>query len=233
MRSTPDTATVISPTLPLRLRSEHDADQIMVRIEREAIERHCAQHLGHELRAPLEFQVGMALRAGGGASWRGLIGYLVSELDRETNVFSSPLTRAHVEQLVISTLLLAQPHRYRDALARPVRPIAPSFVRRVEDYIVDCADQPLSIGDLAARAGVSASTLFAGFREHRGTSPMAHLRRVRMERVHQALRAAHAGQTTVTDEAVRWGFTHLGRFAADYKRWYGESPSDTLRRAGD
>lgn len=229
IRSTPALASVVSPTLPLRMQSRHDADQIMVRIDRGLIERHCAQHLGRELRHPIEFRLGMDLSGSRGASWRGLIRYLVSELDRETNVFTSSLTRVHVEHLVVSTLLLVQPHGYHEELTRPVRPAAPGCVKRVEEYIEAHAEEPLTIGDLAAYAGVSASTLFAGFREHRKTTPMAHLRRVRLQRAREDMQAAAPASTTVTDVAMRWGFTHLGRFAADYKRWFGESPSETLR----
>ena len=92
----------------------------MVRIDRGLLERQCAQHLGHELRRPIEFELGMDLSSPGGQSWCGLVHFLVSELDRDKNVFTSPLTRAHVEQLVIATLLLAQPHRYRVRPAPPV-----------------------------------------------------------------------------------------------------------------
>ena len=229
IRSTPDMASVVSPALPLRMRSQDDADQIMVRIERGLLERQCAQHLGHELRRPIEFELGMDLSSPGGQSWCGLVRYLVSELDREKNVFTSPLTRAHVEQLVIATLLLAQPHRYREELTCPGRSIAPAFVRRVEEYIAAHADEALTIGDLAAHAGISTSTLFAGFREFRDTSPMSHLRQVRLQRVREALQSASSGDATVTEVALRWGFTHLGRFASDYKRWFGESPSATLK----
>jgi AraC-like DNA-binding protein len=35
----------------------------------------------------------------------------------------------------------------------------------------------------------------------------------------------------VTAVALRWGFGHLGQFAADYRARFGELPSETLRRA--
>jgi AraC-like DNA-binding protein len=37
---------------------------------------------------------------------------------------------------------------------------------------------------------------------------------------------------SVAEVAARWGFSHLGRFAAAYRKRYGESPSHTLREAG-
>ena len=45
----------------------------------------------------------------------------------------------------------------------------------------------------------------------------------------QELKAAPAG-TTVREIARRWGFRHTGEFAADYRRLFGELPSETFNR---
>jgi transcriptional regulator, AraC family len=34
----------------------------------------------------------------------------------------------------------------------------------------------------------------------------------------------------VTEVALDYGFTHLGRFSSDYRKMFGELPSETLRR---
>jgi transcriptional regulator GlxA family with amidase domain len=93
------------------------------------------------------------------------------------------------------------------------------------------ADTPISIGALAAAAGVSARTLFEGFRRFRGVSPMAALKAVRLDAVNDELEAADPS-ASVTGVALKWGFVHLGRFAQDYRRRFGRLPSETLRRAG-
>ena len=84
---------------------------------------------------------------------------------------------------------------------------------------------------LAEVAGVSVRSLFAGFREHRGTGPMAYLRTVRLERVRHDL-LNDASVASVSAAALRWGFAHLGRFSAEYRRVFGECPAQTLRRRG-
>ncbi|MCK5375915.1 MAG: helix-turn-helix domain-containing protein, partial [Acidobacteria bacterium] len=33
----------------------------------------------------------------------------------------------------------------------------------------------------------------------------------------------------VTDVANNWGFWHMGQFAADYRKMFGELPSQTLQ----
>ncbi len=83
---------------------------------------------------------------------------------------------------------------------------------------------------LAAAASSSPCALQEGFRRHLDMTPMEFVRGVRMARAHEELARAdpHSG-TNVAQIASRWGFGHLGRFARDYRRRYGQLPSTTLR----
>jgi transcriptional regulator GlxA family with amidase domain len=105
-------------------------------------------------------------------------------------------------------------------------------VGRVLELVESAWDAPLTIADLAEFAGVSERSLHAAFHRQLGVSPMAHVRRRRLERAREELlRAPPTGSTTVTYVALRNGFAHGGRFAATYRRHFGELPSDTLRRS--
>jgi transcriptional regulator GlxA family with amidase domain len=73
-------------------------------------------------------------------------------------------------------------------------------------------------------------TLQYAFKEVMGMTPVAYLARLRLHRVRHALRTASQASTTVTAEALRWGFWHFGDFSRAYKDCFGELPSDTLRR---
>lgn len=57
---------------------------------------------------------------------------------------------------------------------------------------------------------------------------MAFLKTCRLNAVRRALKAADSRTETVAAVAVCWGFTHPGEFAADYRRLFGELPSETL-----
>jgi AraC-like DNA-binding protein len=59
---------------------------------------------------------------------------------------------------------------------------------------------------------------------------MLYLKEIRLRRVNEELRGLRSGSETVTAVAFRWGFSHLGHFTTDYKRRFGESPSETLAR---
>lgn len=224
--SDPGLASVLTPSEPLRMRWSADNDQLIVRIERSALERVCSAYLGHKPYQTLRFRLDMAWR---GAAWHALMQYLAETLERAPEAASHPLTACQLEQLVIGTLLTCQPHSLSDDLRQHGKPLAPRHVKVVEEYIHTHADAALTPAQLAEIAGVSLRSLYAGFREHRGLSPMAYLRTVRLERVRQDL-LCDPTLSSVTAAALRWGFAHLGRFSAEYRRAFGECPAQTLRR---
>jgi transcriptional regulator GlxA family with amidase domain len=86
-----------------------------------------------------------------------------------------------------------------------------------------------SAAELAGVAGVGVRVLQESFRQHVGMSPMAYLRRLRLDGVHAELSRADPWRVSVSEVAYRWGFTHLGRFAGAYRARYGVSPSQTLK----
>jgi AraC-like DNA-binding protein len=104
-------------------------------------------------------------------------------------------------------------------------------VRDAMDMIEAGPHLPLTTSTLAKQCHVSVRTLQEGFQRHLGISPMAYVRVVRLRHAHRDLRSAHPSHSTVASIAHRWGFTHLGRFAAAHKATYGQTPLQALRAA--
>ena len=104
----------------------------------------------------------------------------------------------------------------------------PADLIRALDWLRGRLSEPVQLDHLAEVSGVSPRTLERHFREFLGTTPLGWTRRMRLARARQAL--LHAGpRDTVTDIALSNGFAQLGRFAADYRRAFGELPSRTMR----
>lgn len=225
---------VLSPTLPFRMQHDSGTEKLFVRIDRDVLERHCRQHIGGDLRQPVEFAPKLSMDEPRCASWLRLMRWLYDEFGQaETGggeIHASPLFAAQIEQMVVATLLLTQRHNYSERLADDAPSIAPHFVKRATAFIEDNAHEPLTVGEIVEHVGVSTRSLFAGFRKYRNTTPMEYLKNVRMHRVREELEKASPSSTTITRVAVTWGFAHLGHFTCDYKRYFGESPSVTLCR---
>jgi len=102
--------------------------------------------------------------------------------------------------------------------------------RAAREYVEDrlAADVVPTIVDICSLLGVSERTLQYAFRTYVDMAPLAYLRLCRLNKVRATLRASDPLLTTVTAIAMRFGFLHLGRFASEYRRMFGETPSATL-----
>jgi AraC-like DNA-binding protein len=95
-------------------------------------------------------------------------------------------------------------------------------------YINTRIQDPLHITECAAAMGVSQRTLSAAFQSHLNVTPKQYIKSQRLDGVHRELKQ-RGRDATVTDVAMKWGFNHLSWFAAEYKKRFGETPSDTAR----
>lgn len=105
-----------------------------------------------------------------------------------------------------------------------------SIARRADRHLRERLTEPVLIDDLCIGLRVSRRYLEYCFRSAFGVSPSRYARLLRLHEVRRRLQRANA-ETTVTREALRMGFSHLGQFAAQYKGIFGESPRDTLADA--
>ncbi len=98
------------------------------------------------------------------------------------------------------------------------------------NFMLDNLGRDLSLTDIYKVALVSERTLRNGFQELFGMSPMRWLKCERLSAARKDLKAAESNVNLVRDVAVKYGFTQFAHFSTDYRKQFGESPSETLRR---
>jgi AraC family ethanolamine operon transcriptional activator len=92
------------------------------------------------------------------------------------------------------------------------------------------AGQPLFVQDLCRAAQVSERTLRNVFHEYFGVGPMRMVRVRQLHEIRAELLSAERAHDTVTHIASRFGVWDFSLFARNYRRLYGESPSETLNQ---
>lgn len=228
VHSTPTMASIVSPSLAFHMRHGASTEKLFMRIDRPAMERQFSQLHNRPVCGAIEFAPGIDLGSTPGQALQRMAGWMFTEAS-DGGLLDQPLIGARVEELLMTTLLETLAHN-QAVVAGDAGTVSPRFIRRAQEYISDHCHEPLTAGAIAANAGVSARSLFDGFRKYRSTTPMAFLRDLRLDKVHTELE--HACElNTVTDTAMRWGFMHMGQFAGAYRRRFGYLPSETLAQA--
>jgi transcriptional regulator GlxA family with amidase domain len=157
---------------------------------------------------------------------------LVDAATREPALFNDRRReRAAAQVELVETLLatLGGARDFQPTRSDRTRQARSLLVRNAEAYALPHVGEPIYVTDLCKAAGVSERTLETAFKEVMALTPVAYLLRLRLHRVRQALLAAAPGSTTVSAEALDWGFWHFGEFSRAYKECFGELPSETLR----
>lgn len=229
VQANPITAAVPRHGDQLVARCQRQSPLLLVVIDVDALHRHLSRLLGRPLHEPLVFASEFGLGDARASRWNFAIQMLHAELLEKGSLLSSGVGIGQLEEFVMSSLLYAHESNYAGVLARSSEHTEHRATRAAKDFIEQHLAEPLTVGDIARAAGVSERTLQSLFRDELWTSPMAYVRDRRLERARADLADAAPGTVSVTLVATRWGFGHLGRFAAEYKARFGESPSRTLR----
>jgi AraC-like DNA-binding protein len=95
-------------------------------------------------------------------------------------------------------------------------------------FLNERSHAPVYLAELCAATGVPERTLRDIFHSVLGVSPLKYLQLRRMRQVRVALHKSDKQDHSVKQIALASGFWELGRFAVEYKRLFGESPSETL-----
>lgn len=157
------------------------------------------------------------------------LAYTCGELSKGGTAIDSDLSAIEMEDNLITALLLAMDENQRDLIQQPTCKVSKCHMTLAEDYLFANLTNPVSRTKLAEIAGVSIRSLSRAFVKRYGVGPMRYLKERRLEAVRMELISARPETTDVSDIALRYGFTELGKFSLLYKSVYNEKPSDTLK----
>lgn len=223
------TASVISPSHPLRMQWSDDCGFYTVRLDRNTVEKKLARMLGEELRTPLVFEPIFDLSTPAGRTWVNGVDLARRQVEIPLPIAAAESLLLQLEETLCLMLLQLLQHNYTFQLQSTSVEVTPKTIRRAREYIGNNIQQSITVDELAAVTGVAAATLTKHFKYYLGHSPMEYVREQKLEAVRRILRHADP-ETSVTDIAIQYAFNHLGRFAEYYRRRYGELPSDTLKQ---
>lgn len=222
-------AAVVSPSNDFSLTASGGCGRLLLSVGREALTDHLATMLGDLPAERLVFDPNVDPDMASSRRLANAVRYAAQEFERKESIHGNDIVVSQFEQFVMTLLLMTQPNNYSDALRRTDNGVRPKDVKRAIDYIQANLSLSITLEDLVGVSGVPGRTLYQHFQDFVGTTPMGYVKKARYERARDDLEMLN-GEGTVTEIAGRWGFSHLGRFAAEYRRRFGELPSVTAGR---
>lgn len=193
------------------------------------------QMLDERLRQPLEFRPDLDWGRGLAVSLKRQLDFVMDEFQRPDGVASNPVALASLTDLLVALVLRGAPHNYVDQLDRGASAVVPAYIRRAEDFMRTNGAEPIRMPHVAAAAGCSVRTLGHVFKHFRGSTPLGVLHAIRPELARDDLVLGAFGLgasgASVSTVARRYGFTNASRFAAAFRRRFGETPAEAARRS--
>src|SRR4029077_6927809 len=105
------------------------------------------------------------------------------------------------------------------------------LVEEAEHLALEKVEESLHISALCIALAVSERTLRKAFHRAYGLPPCRHLRMLRLSQARRALLSADCELVPGIEIATGFGVVELGRFSVEYRKVFGESPSQTLHHA--
>jgi AraC-like DNA-binding protein len=212
------------------IRSMHFLDnhaQHGISINRGQLTERLSALLGKPILQKIVFEPMVDLNVAGFQGIKALID-LATGTEFDLLIHAGTLMPSRLREMLVDAVLEAWPHNFTEALRRPAPLIAPRHVKLAVEYIQEHPDNLVSGADLARLSNVSQRALQEGFRRFVGTSIVTYQRQVRLERAYAAL--SQPGTQSVTEVALRFGFSNVGRFSQYFQTAYGVSPADFRSR---
>ena len=102
---------------------------------------------------------------------------------------------------------------------------------KLEKYMETHKNSPFRVSEVSQAVTVSESTINRLFNAKFGISPKSYLIKLRLNAAHQDLNQSSPDKIKIYMIANKWGFWHMGQFAADYRKLFGELPMETLNKS--
>jgi len=216
---------LLQPGASLTMNMSGDFRPLTLWAKRSTIERALSGELGYALPEPLKFDAQSLVGPAHAPQIVRAIASVCEDLGACDSYMSLPRVSRHAERMLLGLLISVIPHNYTAVLNAEVSQAAPYYVKRVMQYVAQNLKSDIAFQDLVAASGVSARSLQSAFQRFVGETPMTFVKSMRLDMAR--LELCKTEGSDVTGVAFDCGFTQLSKFAADYRKRFGISPSQT------
>ncbi|HLU20036.1 MAG TPA: AraC family transcriptional regulator [Pusillimonas sp.] len=219
---------IMPSQVPHRLEWEAGACQIILKVPLARLRLEFQNLTGRHAGDTLSFHREIALESSDGNQWSALMRYFCEQVAHPRQL--GWLKTRLAEEALMRHLLCAQSISLQELYLGDESRQMPRRWQRAYEFIQSNLHQDLTLEEIAQNSHTSVRTLSRMCRLSHGVSPMQLLRDLRLDRIRHDLLHGPI-DVSISEVAMRWGWTHLGRLAAAYRQRFGELPHQTLALA--
>ncbi|WP_298533106.1 helix-turn-helix domain-containing protein [uncultured Algibacter sp.] len=167
----------------------------------------------------------ISLLSGEHPLWQELRASILLEINRRSIKLEEKSNDAYLEVFTLKLLELITHFRISNDEVSSVKRL--NLLKKAEAYILKNITEPVTVTRLALYLGVSERTLLYAFRNRFGMGPKAYMKFLKLNHLHVRLHEQKS-KASIASIARDSGFWHMGQLYKDYKKFFGELPSETL-----
>ncbi|MCY0966177.1 AraC family transcriptional regulator [Parathalassolituus penaei] len=218
-------ALMMNPGEKMDLIYSADCEKLIIRVPEPVLSSTCMEHLGAVPRSGVRFDR-QVVDVSQSRALLSFIEAVLHEAAEDSDMCLGGLSR-HYRDLLLRKLLNTFHSNVLD-FDQPAS-IKDKTLERVLRHIDHNIKEDLTVEELAQVSGISVRKLYYLFTRYFATTPKLLIKQRKLNAIHRDL-SSNPSIRNVTEAALEYSFTHLGRFSSDYRKVFGELPSDTLKR---
>ncbi|KYJ87709.1 AraC family transcriptional regulator [Sulfurovum riftiae] len=106
----------------------------------------------------------------------------------------------------------------------------PRYIRNGRVLLEENINATYTIADMVEDLHISKRTIQYGFKHYLGFTPKEYQQYIRLNGIRNTILSMKDRYTPLSEIAAKYNYFHLGHFSTEYKKFFGESPSETLRK---
>lgn len=219
-----NTATLLNPDRPTMMRWTTNCRKLLLQIDKDHLDNVAQGLTGIPLPGPVRFKTGVDLTSDSGVMLKRIVMKCANAIDHG-HQFQGPEASCDIPDEIdlASSLLMLQESNVSHMVHSADIGTTTSSLRMAIEYIHENLHEIITLRDVAKHAHVSVRALQNGFRQHYGLTPMKYVKNARLDVARYKL-SARQNTPPVTHVALDSGFSHMGRFSAEYKARFGCTP---------
>ncbi len=106
----------------------------------------------------------------------------------------------------------------------------PRYIRNGRVLLEENINATYTIADMVDDLHISKRTIQHGFKHYLGFTPKEYQQYIRLNGIRNTILSMKDPHIPLSEIASKYNYFHLGHFSTEYKKFFGESPSETLRK---